>query len=215
MTSAPRFVLPGKWGRINLGSEAATTRSIKKVLDDATNRRDDMAAARAELRGRFEKAAETAKLGGATDFHVAFHLTPSVPLPAWVAVFTPEIDSTDFTALGLPELQRFLEAGTSTWGSDEATRSAITVEHGGEKIIAVRHAWRRVHDVVEGEVERRFEFIEADYWIAAQQPNRIALLTFSTALAEYETEMLGLFDAIVHTIRWPAGDRTVGAAANG
>jgi hypothetical protein len=58
--------------------------------------------------------------------------------------------------------------------------------------------------VVEGEVEQRFEFVEADYWLAARDPNRIALLTFSTALAEYEEEMLALFDAVVSTIRWPA-----------
>lgn len=201
--STPRFELPGKWGRINLRSEATIQRSIRRVLDEVTRRRDDLVEPRAELRRRFQKAAEIAKEGGATDFYVAFQLVPTIPLPAWVAVFTPEIESTDFTALGLGELTQFLDKGMASWGDTDAeVRSATTGPEG--EIHAVRHSWRRIADVVEGEVEQRFEFVEADYWLAAREPNRIALLTFSTALAEYEDEMLALFDAVVSTIRWPA-----------
>jgi len=201
-TSTPRFVLPGTWGRINLASEAATAKSIRKVLEHVTRRRDDMADTRAQLRVRFQKAADVAREGGASDFYVAFNLTPKVPLPAWVSVFTPEIGSTDFAALGLGDLKSFLDAGTRRWGADDA--EIVTSDAPGEGIHAVRHSWRRVVDVVEGEVEQTFEFVEADYWLAATDPNRLALLTFSTALAEYEEEMLGLFDAVVGTIRWPA-----------
>ena len=71
-----------------------------------------------------------------------------------------------------------------------------------EQIKAVRHSWRRVTHVVEGEVEQDFEMLEADYWLAAADPARIALLTFSTAYVEYEEEMLNLFDAVISTIRW-------------
>jgi hypothetical protein len=201
--STPRFALPGKWGRINLRSEASIQRSIRRVLDEVTRRRDDLVEPRAELRRRFQKAAEIAKEGGATDFYVAFQLVPTIPLPAWVAVFTPEIESTDFDSLGLGELTQFLDRGMGSWGDTDATVRPATTGPDGE-IHAVRHSWRRVADVVEGEVEQRFEFVEADYWLAARDPNRIALLTFSTALAEYEEEMLALFDAVVSTIRWPA-----------
>ncbi|MGN6274017.1 MAG: hypothetical protein ACTHMQ_13120 [Protaetiibacter sp.] len=202
-TSTPRFELPGKWGRINLRSEASIQRSIRRVLDEVTRRRDDLVEPRAELRRRFQKAAEIAREGGATDFYVAFQLVPTIPLPAWVAVFTPEIDSTDFASLGLGELTQFLDRGMSAWGDpDAAVRSSAAGPD--DEIHAVRHSWRRVADVVEGEVEQRFEFVEADYWLAARDPNRIALLTFSTALADYEEEMLALFDAVVSTIRWPA-----------
>ena len=118
-------------------------------------------------------------------------------------MFTPTIESTDFHALGLGDLNKFLEAGTSKWGPEG---SGVVASDSGVDgaVYAVRHSWRRVHDVTEGEVERTFEFVEADYWLAAQNPNRIALLTFSTALADYESDMLELFDAIVRTIRWPA-----------
>jgi hypothetical protein len=201
-TSTPRFELPGKWGRINLRSEASIQRSIRRVLDEVTRRRDDLVEPRAELRRRFQKAAEIAREGGATDFYVAFQLVPTIPLPAWVAVFTPEIDSTDFASLGLGELTQFLDRGMGAWGDvDAQVRSTATGPD--DEIHAVRHSWRRVADVVEGDVEQRFEFVEADYWLAARDPNRIALLTFSTALADYEEEMLALFDAVVSTLRWP------------
>jgi hypothetical protein len=205
--STPRFALPGKWGRINLRSEASIQRSIRRVLDEVTRRRDDLVEPRAELRRRFPKAAEIAKEGGATDFYVAFQLVPTIPLPAWVAVFTPEIESTDFDSLGLGELTQFLDRGMGSWGDADATVRPATTGPDGE-IHAVRHSWRRVTDVVEGEVEQRFQVVEADYWLAARDPNRIALLTFSTALAEYEEEMLALFDAVVSTIRWPAPSST-------
>lgn len=203
-TTPPRFVLPGTWGRINLASEAATQKSIRKVLEQVTRRRDDMADTRQQLRNRMQRAADVAREAGANDFYIAFSLTPKVPLPAWVSVFTPEIDSTDFTALGLGDLKSFLDAGTRSWGPEGTEIVSGEVGADSEKIHAVRHSWRRVVDVVEGDVDQAFEFVEADYWLAANNPNRIALLTFSTALAEYEEEMLSLFDAVVGTIRWPA-----------
>ena len=203
-TNPPRFVLPGTWGRINLASEGATQKSIRKVLEQVTRRRDDMADTRQQLRNRMQRAADVAREAGATDFYVAFSLTPKVPLPAWVSVFTPEIDSVDFGALGLGDLASFLDAGTKSWGPEGAEVVTGEVGADSERLHAVRHSWRRVVDVVESEVEQTFEFVEADYWLAATNPNRIALLTFSTALAEYEEEMLSLFDAVVGTIRWPA-----------
>jgi len=203
-TPAPRFELPGRWGRIDLATEASVHRSTRQLLSELTNKRDDLAELRAELRRRFEKAALAARSAGATDFYIAFNLTPKVPLPAWVSVFLPEIESTDFAALGLGELSAFIDAGTRGWGGDGSSTVSGALEADGISMHAVRHSWRRVAEIEEGETPREVEFIEADYWIAAREPNRLALLTFSTALAEYEEEMLALFDAIVSTLRWPA-----------
>ncbi len=203
-TTRLRFELPGTWGRIDLETEATLQRSIRKVLGTVTHRRDDLADVRADLRRRIESAAGEARKGGATDFYLAFSLMPGVPLPAWISVFSPEIDSVDFAKLGLDEIHQYLEHGTRDWGDSDAVRRSATAEAGAQSIRIVRHSWRRVRDVVEGNVAQRFEFVEADYWVAATAPNRLALLTFSTALAEYEEEMLALFDAVVGTIRWPA-----------
>lgn len=198
-SSVPRFVLPGRWGRVDLSSEASSRRSIRKIAEAATHRREELATLRADIRERFQTAADLAREGGAADLYIAFELANGVPLPAWLTVFQPDIDSTDFDELGLAELKTVLDLGVVN--SNEAVTSA-TVEDA--PIHAVRQSWRRQTQATEGEVDEVFEILEADYWLATGAPNRIALLTFSTAYAEYEEEMLGLFDAVIKTIRWPA-----------
>ncbi|MEP6481213.1 MAG: hypothetical protein ABJA94_04310 [Rhodoglobus sp.] len=204
-TPIPRFVLPGSWGRVDLSSEASSRRSIRKIAEAATNRRDDLAPMRADLRDRFQTAADLAREGGASDLYVAFELTKGVPLPAWLTVFQPDIESTDFAALGIKELSTVLDQAAKT-PDERVTETRSELEDGA--IHAVRQTWRRQTHASEGEgenhVEETFEILEADYWLAASNPNRIALMTFSTAYAEYEEEMLGLFDAVINTIRWPA-----------
>jgi len=201
---APRFALPGSWARIPLHSEAVTLSSIRKMTEQLTNRIDQFATLRAELRARFVKAAELAKSGGATDLFIGLELVPGMPLPAWIAVFPADYERTNFDTLGFGDFTKALDiaAGPAPEGGTKVAEEfdAPTPIH------AVRHAWRRTTDVAEGEVERTFEFIEADYWIVAAEPNRLALVTFSSALAEYEDEMLELFDAVISTVKWPAGE---------
>lgn len=199
-TPSPRFVLPGSWGRVDLRSEAASRASIRKIADKATGRREELASIRAEIRDRFNKAADAARGSSATDLYIAFELTKGVPLPAWLTVFTPEIDAVDFQALGLSDLAEVLDRAITTT-DDEVTTTETPM---AEQIRAVRQSWRRVAHVTEGETEQDFEMLEADYWLAATNPNRIALMTFSTAYVQWETEMLQLFDAVVNTIRWGA-----------
>lgn len=207
MTAAPipKFVLPGSWGRVDLSSEASSRRSIRKIAETATRRREELAPMRADLRDRFQQAADLAREGGASDLYVAFELAKGVPLPAWLTVFQPDLDSTDFRALGLNDLALLLDVSAKT-GDERITETRQELDGGA--IHAVRQTWRRQTRVIEGEgelaVDQVFEILEADYWLATTSPNRIALLTFSTAYAEYEEEMLGLFDAVIKTIRWPA-----------
>jgi hypothetical protein len=201
----PRFVLPGSWGRVDLTTEASSRRSIRKIAETATRRREELAPMRADLRDRFQQAADLAREGGASDLYVAFELAKGVPLPAWLTVFQPDLESTDFTALGLTDLNTVLDQAAKS--TDERVAERREDLHDGA-IHAVRQTWRRQTRVLEGEgnlaVDQTFEILEADYWLAASNPNRIALLTFSTAYAEYEEEMLNLFDAVINTIRWPA-----------
>ena len=198
--AAPRFVLPGSWGRVDLRSEAASRTSIRKVAERATGRREELATVRAEIRERFNRAADAARGSSATDLYIAFELAKGVPLPAWLTVYAPEIEATDFQALGLNDLATMLERGIET-SDDEVTTAETPVV---DDIRAIRQSWRRVAHVSEGDLERDFDILEADYWLATTHPNRIALMTFSTAFVEWEQEMLGLFDAVVKTIRWAA-----------
>lgn len=208
MTHGPKFVLPGSWGRVDLSSEAASRSSIRKLAEKATGRREELAGVRAELRTRFNAAADAARGSSATDLYIAFELAKGIPLPAWLTVFAPSIEETDFTALGLDELSTVLRYGIATGNPD----IAVAEPQSSDDIKAVRHSWRRVAHVVEGEVEQDFEMLEADYWLAAANPARISLLTFSTAYVEYETEMLELFDAVISTIRWAVPESSAEAA---
>lgn len=205
MSSLPRFTLPGKWGRVDLSNEASSRRSIRKITETVTGRREELAMVRAELRSRFQTAADLAREGGASDLYVAFELVKGIPLPAWLTVFSPTIESTDFAALGLDALKTVLDLGAAS-NDPQVTQRTTDVE--GNKIHAVRQSWRRQRQISEGQTESSFEFLEADYWLATTGPNRIALLTFSTALAEYEEQMLALFDAVISTIRWAGRPKT-------
>ncbi len=204
VNSTPRFALPGSWGRVDLSSDASMRRSIRKLTETVTGRRDELATTRAEIRARFLQAAELAREGGATEMYLGLELMAGIPLPAWLTVFLADFDSVDFRALGLEDLGRLL--ATSAGEAPEGGESHVSALSARTPIQVVRHSFRRTAHVKEGNVERDFDIIEADYWIAAANPSRVAMLTFSTALAEYEDEMLELFDAVVQTIRWPAPD---------
>lgn len=206
--TTPRFVLPGTWGRVDLRSEAASRSSIRKLAEQVTRKREELASVRAEIRDRFNAAADAARGSAATDLYVAFELTRGVPMPAWLTVFTPEIDAVDFQALGLDDLKKVLEKGVAVADPTITTTEPAMLN----EIRAVRQSWRRVAHVSEGNLERDFELLEADYWLAATNPNRIALITFSTAFVEWEDEMLRLFDAVIGTIRWKSDAPVVAEA---
>ena len=197
ITTSPRFTLPGKWGRIDLATEASSRRSIRRFIEQVSGSADQLSNLRAEMRGRFQKAADAARDGGASSMFVAVELAKGIPLPAWAVVFEPSIESTDFAALGLGDLKSFLELGVRT--ADPAVQSA---DVSGLAIQAIRHSWRRTTQLDPEDEATKTEMLEADYWLAAANPNRIALITFSTGYADYEQEMLALFDAVISTIRW-------------
>lgn len=196
---APRFALPGTWGRINLATAATMQTSIRKVVESAVGREDQYATLRAQMRGRFLEGASIARDHNATDFHIALELAPGIPLPAWVSVFVPEIEATDFQSLGITELQEALNFGLVS-GRDDTARSTRVVEK--TRVHAVRQASRIVQAATEDAPE--IEMLQVDYWLAAAEPNRIALLSFTTGYVQFETEMLELFDAVISTVRWPA-----------
>jgi len=199
MTSTPRFALPGSWGRINLATDRTTQSSIRKVVEHAIGRDDNLATLRADLRKQFASAAEIARANSAVDFHIALELAPGVPLPAWLGVFLPDIDSTDFAALGLTELQTALGTGLALTDGEEAVGTkALSVG----KIKAVRQAFHRIRPATDD--EPALELLQVDYWLAAAAPNRLALLTFTTNYVDFEDQMLELFDAVISTVRWPA-----------
>jgi len=195
-----RFALPGSWAHIPLESEAAALRAVRKLTEQVTGRKEELATLRADLRARFTRVVEVAREGGAEELYVGLELVPGIPLPAWAAVFPADPAQVELASVGFGDLTRGLDFAV---GAAPEGGSSETLDDPRTRVHAVRHAWRRKTEVAEDGVERSFDLIEADYWGAAAEPNRLALITFSTALAEYEEEMLELFDAVIGTLRWP------------
>lgn len=203
-STAPRFALPGTWGRINLASEATMRSSTRTVIERSVGRNDQLASLRADLKKRFHAAGELARANGAVDFHIALELAPGVPLPAWLAVFLPIIEAEDLDRLGPADFTEVLNLGLSV-SQDGVAKATTTLE--STHLHAVRQAFRRFTAATED--EPALELLQVDYWLAAAEPNRIVLLTFTTHLVEYESQMLELFDAVIATVRWPAPSESV------
>lgn len=201
----PRFVLPGMWSRVDLTDEASSRRTVRRLIEESIGTRDDLARQRSELRQLLQPAVDSAREVGAVDLYIAVELADGVPLPAWLMVFLPSIEDADFSRFGIKELKTVLQDSAEIFEPGAATSALEPAEGSASAIAAVRQNWRR-RTVSPDDPEVGFDVLEVDYWIAAAHPNRIALLTFSTGYAEYEEQMLMLFDAVVRTIRWPTDD---------
>lgn len=183
---------------------------MRRLVEESMGARDDLSQQRASLRQLFQPVADSAREGGATNLYVAIELADGVPLPAWLLVFPLELESADFSRLGIEDLKAVLQEGAEIFEPDAPPSGVEPAEGSGSPITAVRQNWRR-RTVSPDDPDVGFDVLEVDYWIAAAHPNRLALLTFSTGYADYEEQMIALFDAVVRTIRWPAEQETIQA----
>jgi hypothetical protein len=97
----PRFVLPGKWSRVELTDEASSRRTVRRLIEESIGTRDDLARQRSELRRLLQPAVDSAREVGAVDLYIAVELADGVPLPAWLMVFLPSIEDADFSRFGI------------------------------------------------------------------------------------------------------------------
>lgn len=197
--SPPRYVLPGTWGRIDLASEQASKASIRRLVDTAAGKSDQLVEVRRELRTRFQGAADEARAGGAVELQIAMEISPGVPLSATLAVFLPQIDLEKLDSLGLAELAVVLTGVVTS--STDPTETGLVEELREPEFRAVRQTYLRSTRLNEG--DESTPLLQVDYWVAATEPSRLALLTFSSTFVDFEEQLLDLFDAIVATIRWP------------
>lgn len=200
--TVPRYVLPGSWGRLDLSSAQSTKESIRRLVEQAAGKSDQLATMRHELRNRFQVAADEARSGGAIEMQIAQEIAPGIPLAATLAVFLPEIDLSQLEKMGLAELEVIL---TGAVADDSSSSEVVSTEELRlPELRAVRQTYLR-RTRMEG-VDDVLRMLQADYWIAAANPARLALLSFSSTFVEFEEQILELFDAITATTQWPVGD---------
>jgi hypothetical protein len=194
LTEAPRLVLPGRWGRIDLTTPEASRASIRAFVADALGRRDDDAGARAEYRRRLEATAEAARADHGRTLHVAIELTPGIPVPATLTILMPPLDDIRLDERGL---QSVADLAGSLVGDDESAATTVTTL--GPAIAGVR----KVSSRTTGE-QAGLAVLQVDYWLVAADPARLAVLSFSSPLVALQDMLVDLFDAIVATATWEA-----------
>ena len=189
--------MPGTWARVDLGDDAVLKASVRRAVAALVGSADVAASLRADMRRQFEVVAQKARSDGAIEFYIARQVVPGVPLSGTLALMLPKIDLARLDQAGLPGLADVLGATVDEMGGAPRGKH---VE--GPEITAVRQTYRRTIASTESSPELRI--LQADYWIATPRPARLAVMSFTTAFVDLESEMLGLFDAIVSSTRWPA-----------
>lgn len=195
MLEPPRFVLPGRWGKVDLTSAATIKRSTSSFLAEVSGRRDDATLARDVLRRELQPAIDAARSAQAVALHLSIELSPGVALPLALAVSLPRLDDRGFGDAELGPIETFLKRNL-----DRPDNAAQVGRASSSEICVVRRIDRRA--LRPPGLERDIDLLQVDYWVAAKDPDRLALLSFTTPLADMEHQILELVDAIIGTVRW-------------
>jgi hypothetical protein len=197
-----RFTLPGEWWPAPMEADAAErTAAIAAFVRTHYGRRDDLARARAEHRGRLTQALDAAIDQGATQYHVSLANDGGVAFASTLSEYVlPGAFGTDPAPALLAD--RVVVALHSESDADAAWR-AFAAGGGlafakGESIV-LRRIVRREADPVD---ESSVESLTADYWLTVPGAAEVVLVTLSTVLLALEPLMLELFDRIIDAAEW-------------
>jgi len=198
--SAPgvQIVLPGSWWNIPVHDEEASARAIRALANKVTNRMDEFARVRGDLRSELTALADKAREGGTEQLFLALEIVPGAVLPMSLAVFWPDldllgsrpsdpqsvIDMVRQSLASLPDSDEYGDDEVAVLGDTTTYRRCTTIEHPAD-----------------GDVEA-YETLVVDYWIAVPNTQRVALLTFSTNIAGERELLLQLFRVMVESLRW-------------
>lgn len=204
MSALPEFdlALPGSWWSIPLDDEATATRAIRRLVAEVAGRSDEDARLRADLRRRFAAAAQQAMGAEAKQLYLCREIVPGVMLPSSLTVYWPPLtlppgapdggasgDLADVAGLrlllGAPDdgqaEEEFAVAGTVGLRRDRLLVSPPEEEGGeGPEVTTVL----------------------ADYWVVLPGSRQVVLLSFACGMPLLRTELVGLFDLVVATLRW-------------
>ncbi len=193
----PQFVLPGTWGRIALETEESSRASIRHLVDGIVGPADDRAQVRKDTRGALEGIALEARERGAVELHLASEIAHGIPFQATLAVFLIDTNAPQLRSLSDRDMARLLAGVEVKDPGDTSARATIVAD----RVSAIRHVYRRP---LAGQADGgQGEVVEVEYWLASGYPARVAVLSFSTLLVDFQERFVELCDAIVGTVRWP------------
>lgn len=208
--------LPGPWRALPLGSDEEIAGEIAAFVREHFGRRDDQATLRAQQRSRLVEAARRARDAGAVQFHLSLRGADGLALASTVAEYQPRLP---LATVGAPDpaapalvadaLVRVLAREAADGGHwDAFAASGGSVFERGEGLVL--RTWRRR----EAAGDESPPTLVVDYWLTRPGRAEVVLVTFTTALAELDSVVAELFDAVIGASDWtPAAGE--GAAPGG
>lgn len=192
------FLLPGKWWRIPLDSEASIASSSRQLARETIGTADDRASLRRDLAAQVAAAAAEAKKAGGQDFYFALEFAPGERVPLSMAVYWPEMPETLSAAAGPGAAATAMSARFTRLYPD----AEVEVLRDGEVgLVRVVEEHTGIEPVAEmGDIAR----LALSYWFFDARWPRIFLMSFSTPLVAERESVLQLCDAISAGVKWEA-----------
>jgi len=193
---APRLVLrlPGTWVQLDPSRPELTDARIRAFVQLSMGRADELATARADMRKALGLMLERADPVAALESTFLCHeVSPGVPTPIAVSVFTPEaIRMSPVIGTDPADVIAGFVAAMRAIG-DGADWEVLPCVDG-----AAARRWRLTESVVaEGLEDVPIRAFGADYWRTVPGSKRLVLVTVTSPLADIPQTLLHLADAIV------------------
>jgi len=200
-TDAPEFdfLLAGTWWSIPVNDPEETDRAIRRIVEDAAGRSDELATLRRLTRERLSETVADARRIEAEHLYLAREISPGLPLSASLAVYRPALDPLPEDVAASPKLARaFVKAALAEADGPGAGIEARELDLGSGAVL--RRSWIVERTLQEGADPVRS--LRADYWMPIPGTRGFLLLSFTSLFVPLADKLLEFFDAVVGTVRW-------------
>ena len=196
------FQLAGSWNRIDLSTDDAMTAAIREYVAMRLRTADADAQARRLLRARLTEALGTARTAGAVSALIASEITPGIPMPIMLTIYSPRTLRMTPAVGNSPEaVSGMLRTALTQLGIDGMERAASLSIAGSEIVRVVREQVDPVHPDAPG---HDLTTLLVDYWYTVPGSKQVVLANFATPLSDIREVMLSFFDATVRASHFAA-----------
>lgn len=190
------FLLPGRWWRVPLDSEASIASSSRQLAREIVGAADDRAALRHDLTVQMAVAAAEARKAGGQDFYFVLEFAPGERVPLSMAVYWPEMPET-LSAAASPGAAA--TAMSARFVRLYPAAEVETLRDGEVGLVRVVEEYQGVAPATEiGDVAR----LTLSYWFFDARWPRTFLMSFSTPLVAERESVVRLCDAISAGVTW-------------
>lgn len=189
------FQLLGSWNRLDLTTDEGMHVAIREYVGQRVGAADADAQARHLLRGRLTEALGTARAAGAVSAFIASEITPGIPMPVMLTIYSPRpLRMTPAVGTRPETVSAMLHSGLQQLEIDGIDRAVPLSIAGSEILRVVREQVEPVHPDV---ADHDLTTLLVDYWYTVPGSKQVVLANFATPLTDIREVMLSYFDATV------------------